>query len=53
MLTSELVMAIQLLCEEYHCYLKDFGNECAYTDRVVEQIIEKASELKIRYDEEI
>ena len=53
MLVNELVMAIQLLCEEYLRYVSDYGNECAYTDRIVEKIIERASDLKVRYDEEV
>ena len=49
---SELITAIHLLCEDYLSYVRDF-NECAYTDSIVEKIIERASELKIRYDEEV
>lgn len=50
---QEIVKEIQLLCMSYRDCVKDFGNECAYTDILVERIIEKASELKEKYDEEV
>ena len=52
MQTNELVMAIQLLCEEYLGYLRHYENECSYTDCVVEKIIERADDLKEKYYEE-
>lgn len=49
----EIVQQIQILCGEYFDYVKGYGNECAYTDSIVEKIIERASELKEKYDEEV
>ena len=49
----EIVQQIQILCEEYFNYVKGYGNECAYTDSIIEKIIKRASELKERYDEEV
>lgn len=49
----ELIQQIHILCDEYFNFVKSNGNECAYTDSIVEKIIERASELKIRYDEEV
>ena len=49
----EIVQQIQILCEEYFNYVKSNGNECAYTDSIVEKIIERANELKEKYDEEV
>jgi hypothetical protein len=50
---QEIVTEINELCKEYIGFVEGAGNECAYTDRLVERIIEKASELKERYDEEV
>ena len=50
---KEIIQEIYEHCDEYLRFLTDFGNECAYTDRVVECIINKANELKTKYDEEV
>lgn len=51
---KETVREIYELCDEYIEFVEaSFGNECAYTDSIVEKIIERAKELKERYDEEV
>ena len=50
---KEIVKKINELCKEYLGFVESAGNECAYTDRVVEEIISKANELKTKYDEEV
>lgn len=49
----EIVKEIYEHCDEYLRFVTEIGNECAYTDSVIEKIIERASELKERYDEEV
>lgn len=49
----EIVKEIYEDCDEYLRFVTEIGNECAYTDRVVERIIKKANELKEKYDEEV
>lgn len=50
---KEIVKKINKYCNEYLGFVENVGNECAYTDRIVECIIEKAKELKNKYDEEV
>ena len=50
---KEIIKEISELCKEYLGFVESVGNECAYTDRVVEEIISKATELKTKYDEEV
>lgn len=50
---QEIVKEIKKLCDEYLGFVESVGNECAYTDRIVECIIEKTDELKTKYDEEV
>lgn len=50
---TEIVKEINELCKEYVGFVESAGNECAYTDSIVEKIIERASELKEKYDEEV
>ena len=47
---KEIVKEISELCKEYLGFVESAGNECAYTDIVVEEIISKAHELKKEYD---
>ena len=50
----EIVKEIYELCDEYIEFVEaSLGNECAYTDSIVEKIISKAKELKVKYDEEV
>lgn len=49
----EIVKEIYEHCDEYLRFVTEIGNECAYTDRVIECIINKANELKVKYDEEV
>lgn len=49
---KEIIKEIYELCDEYIKFVEDV-NECAYTDTMVECIIDKAKELKIKYDEEV
>ena len=50
---NEIVKELHKCCSEYINFVETYGNECAYTDRIVEKIIGKAEELKIKYDEEV
>lgn len=47
---KEIVKEINELCKEYIGFVESAGNECAYTDGIVESIIKKANELKEKYD---
>ena len=42
----DLCKKIRVAAECYEQYLEAFGNECAYTDRVLEQIVELAGKLE-------
>lgn len=46
------VEAVAVTCQEYLDYIKTFGNPCAYSDRIVEEIIEKAKKLEKDYQEQ-
>ena len=50
---KEIVKEINKYCNEYLGFVENVGNECAYTDSIVECIIKKANELKEKYDEEV
>jgi hypothetical protein len=50
---KEIVKEINKYCNEYLGFVENVGNECAYTDSIVECIIKKAKELKNKYDEEV
>ena len=50
---KEIVKEIKNYCNEYLGFVESVGNECAYTDSIVECIIKKANELKEKYDEEV
>ena len=50
---QEIVKEIYEHCDEYLRFVTEIGNECAYTDRIVECIIKNANKLKERYDEEV
>ena len=50
---KEIVKEIYEHCDEYLRFVTEIGNECAYTDMVIECIIKKANELKTKYDEEV
>lgn len=41
-----LVKMIKALTEEYLTYIESFGNECAYTDSILEQLVKAAAELE-------
>ena len=41
-----LVKMIKALTEEYLMYIENFGNECAYTDSILEQLAKTAAELE-------
>lgn len=45
-----LIKKINNLTMEYIQEVKSLGNECAYTDRIVEDIIEQAKELEKNYN---
>ena len=50
---KEIIKEINKYCNEYLGFVESVGNECAYTDSIVECIIKKAKELKEKYDEEV
>lgn len=41
-----LVKMIKALTEEYLMYIENFGNECAYTDSILEQLTKTTAELE-------
>lgn len=45
------VVALKNKCLEFLTEVADTGNECAYTDRIVEEIIEKSNVLKNKYEQ--
>lgn len=45
------VLKIYDLCGEYLDYVDDIGNECAYTDRIIEGIYEEAEVLRKKHDD--
>lgn len=45
------VKLIHKHCENYLNYVEGIGNECAYTDRIVEAIYEEAEVLHKKHDE--
>ena len=47
----EIIEKIAEMCYEYMDYIDEIGNECAYTDRIVEAIYEEAEVLHKKYDE--
>lgn len=46
----ESVKKIKNLCEIYECYVKGF-NPCAYSDRILDDIIEESTKLEKLYEE--
>ena len=40
------------LCEDYLTCVSQYGNECAYTDRKLENILETATKIKEEYDKD-
>ena len=44
------VAEIQSLCYEFKCTTKALGNQDAFTDRIVEKILDKSKELKDLFD---
>lgn len=45
-----LIRKINNLTMEYIQEVKSLGNECDYTDRIIEDIIEQAKELEKNYN---
>lgn len=46
------VKILKDLCEDYLSYLDKYGNECAYTDRKLEDILGYAEEIKEKYQKD-
>lgn len=44
------ITELQNMCTNWLQYVKDLGNQCAYTDRGVESILELASKLDKIYN---
>lgn len=47
------VKILKDLCEDYLSYLDKYGNECAYTDRKLEDILGYAEEIKEKYQKDV
>lgn len=45
-----IVRRIHKISTDYVDYLNAIGNECAYTDRMIEAIIEEAKKLEKAYE---
>lgn len=43
---------LQVLCKDYLNCVNDYGNECAYTDRKLETILEFATIIKEQYNKD-
>lgn len=46
------VEVIAVTCQEYLDYIRAFGNPCAYSDRIIEEIIAKTEKLQKDYQEQ-
>ena len=40
-----IMFEVENLVDEWHKYIESFGNECAYTDCIIEQIQKLVKEL--------
>lgn len=40
-----IMFEVENLVDEWHSYIESFGNECAYTDSIIEQIKKLVEEL--------
>ena len=40
-----IMFEVENLVDEWHKYIESFGNECAYTDSIIEQIQKLVKEL--------
>ena len=47
----QVISNIMVACQDYLQYTAEY-NECAFTDRMVEEILEGAEKLKAIYDKE-
>ena len=47
----DIILKIGNMCFDYIDYIDEIGNECAYTDRIVEAIYEEAEVLHKKHDE--
>lgn len=47
---EKLVSDIRKESDEFLTMIKSIGNQCAYTDRMIERIISLSDELKKAYD---
>lgn len=45
-----MIEDLKTLCEDYLIEVETLGNECAYTDRILEDILHKALAIKETYD---
>lgn len=44
------VKRIYKMCQDYLDFVECFGNECAYTNSIVEEIMKESENLKKAYD---
>lgn len=51
MKTKTIVKKINQISNNYLDYVEGVGNECAYTDRMIEAIIDEAKKLEKAYGE--
>ena len=48
---TKFIRKIEEECKEFIKYEETFGNQCAYTDRMVENIIDFSKQLENSYNE--
>ena len=44
------VLNLKNKCEEFLNTVKKIGNECAYTDRILEEVLATSDKLKEKYE---
>ena len=47
---KEQVTIIKVLCSEWLKYVDDLGNQCPYTDKVLEEIIAAGIKMEMIYN---
>lgn len=46
------VQAIKSRCEQWLNYVSSIGNECAYSDRMIEEILVAAKKLEVDFNKQ-
>ena len=47
-----LVKNVEVECQKWLTEVSNLGNQCAYTDRIIENIIARAKELEAKYEKQ-